>query len=408
MSFPFFIVNKYIRSNKFSFFFSFISVITILGISIGVTVVIIALSVLDGFDAVISKKIVDFNSHILISGFGERDLNDDIKIDEKIENLLSDQKFTISKFISKNSIIKSKSQTEGILIYGIDPNSNNLGIDNMIVDGSFNLEKHEDKKGIVIGKKLSEKLLVKVNDKLTVFSLRKNDLPSYSNQPAIAQFVVTGIYESGMPEYDDLKAYISLSNAQSVIGMESKISGYNLRLGDISHISEITEILRDDFHHPYYIRTIFQQHQNIFTWIELQKKPIPIVLGLIVLVAIFNIVGTILMNIIERTSQIGILKSLGANKGQILKIFLIQGIYLGIIGIIVGNLLAFGLSELQLNFNIIKLPETVYFLSSAPIVINPFHYLIVSAVALILTILSSIIPSIVASNFKPISAIRFN
>jgi lipoprotein-releasing system permease protein len=132
------------------------------------------------------------------------------------------------------------------------------------------------------------------------------------------------------------------------------------------------------------------------------------VLGLIVLVAVFNIVGTILMNIVERTSQIGILKSLGASKTQIRKIFLIQGIYLGLIGIILGNLLALGLSELQLTYNIIKLPETVYFLSSAPMEINILNYLIVSVVAFILTILSAIIPSIVASNLKPISAIRFD
>jgi len=257
-------------------------------------------------------------------------------------------------------------------------------------------------------KKKREKLLIKVGDKITVFSLKNNKLPSYSNQPAIGQFTVTGIYESGMPEYDDLKAYISLSKAKSLMGMDSTISGYNIRLSDLKKLDFITQQLRENLRYPYYVRTIFQQHQNIFTWIDLQKKPIPIVLGLIVLVAVFNIVGTILMNIVERTSQIGILKSLGASKTQIRKIFLIQGIYLGLIGIILGNLLAFGLSELQLTYNIIKLPETVYFLSSAPMEINILNYIIVSVVAFILTILSAIIPSIVASNLKPISAIRFD
>ncbi len=408
MSFPFFIVNKYIRSNKFSFFLSFISVIAILGIAIGVTVVIIALSVLDGFDSVISKKIVDFNSHIIISGYGEKDLFDNKKTEDKIKLFINDNNSTISKFISKNSIIKSKKRTEAILLFGIDPNATNLGIENMIVQGAFNLEKPGNLNGIVIGKKLAEKLLIKVGDKITVFSLKNNRLPSYSNQPAIGQFKVTGIYESGMPEYDDLKAYISLSKAKSLMGMNSKISGYNIRLSDLTKLNFITQQLRSNLRYPYYVRTIFQQHQNIFTWIDLQKKPIPIVLGLIVLVAVFNIVGTILMNIVERTSQIGILKSLGASKTQIRKIFLIQGIYLGLIGIILGNLFAFGLSELQLTYNIIKLPETVYFLSSAPMEINILNYLLVSVVAFILTLLSAIIPSIVASNLKPISAIRFD
>ncbi len=408
MSFPFFIVNKYIRSNKFSFFLSFISVIAILGIAIGVTVVIIALSVLDGFDSVISKKIVDFNSHILISAYGDKDLHENETIENKINSLLSDDKSTISKYISKNSIIRSKLQSEAILVYGIDPNSTNLGIEDMIVEGSFDLENASELPGIAIGKKLAEKLHIKLYDRITIFSLTNNKLPSYMNQPAIAQLKVTGIFESGMAEYDDLKAYISLGKAKSLMGMKEKISGYNIRLSDINNLDSITEQLRDNLKYPYYIRTIFQQHQNIFTWIDLQKKPIPIVLGLIILVAIFNIVGTILMNIVERTSQIGILKSLGANKNQILKIFLIQGIYLGVIGIILGNFLAFGLSELQLHYNIIKLPETVYFLSTAPMDISGINYLIVSLAAFILVILSSIIPSIVASNLKPISAIRFD
>jgi len=408
MSFSFFIVNKYIRSDKFSFFFSFISVFTILGISIGVTVVIIALSVLDGFDSVISKKIVDFNSHILISGYGERDLIDSRAFENKIREILKDDQSTVSKYISKNSIIKSKSQSEGILVYGIDPDSTNLGIEKMIIKGSFRLNNSDKLHGIVIGKKLAEKLMVNINDRITIFSLKDNKLPSFNDPPAITQFSVVGIFESGMPEYDDLKAYISLSTAKKMMGMEANISGYNIRLNDISEISTITEEIRENLRYPYYIRTIFQQHVNIFTWIELQKKPIPIVLGLIVLVAIFNIVGTILMNIVERTSQIGILKSLGASKKQILKIFLIQGIYLGFIGIVLGNFLAFGLSELQLNFNIIRLPESVYYLSTAPMEINMMNYLVVSIAAFTLTILSSTIPSIVASNLKPISAIRFD
>ncbi len=406
MSFPFFVVNKYIRSNKFSFFFSFVSMITILGISIGVTVVIIALSVLDGFDSVISQKIVDFNSHILISGFGEKELEDKKSVVEKISTILSKEEYSVSKFISKNSIIRSRSKSEGIIVYGIDPQNTNLGIENLLIDGDF--EFHSDQKGILIGKKLAEKLSVDVGEKLTVFSLKNNQLPSYSNPPAVSQFTISGIYESGMPEYDDLKAYISIKSAQSLFGMESMISGYNIKFSNISNLTETSEKLRDEFRYPYYIRTIFQQHQNIFTWIELQKKPIPIVLGLIVLVAIFNIVGTILMNIVERTSQIGILKSLGANRGHILKIFLIQGIYLGVLGILFGNILAYSLSELQLSFNIIKLPETVYFLNSAPIEINILNYVIVSFTAFFLSVLSSVIPSYIASNIKPISAIRFD
>ncbi len=407
MSFPLFIVNKYIRSQRFSFLFSFVSLITIGGITLGVTVVIIALSILDGFDSVISEKIVNFNAHIVISSYGDRDLNDSSESENLILNSLNGKLLSYSKFIAKNSIIKSKKNSEGVLLYGIDTEKTNLDIKDMILSGKY-FDSSLDKKEIILGKKLAEKLQLTVGDKVTLFTLQNNKIPSYTDPPTISQFSVTGIFESGMPEYDDLKAYIPLSLAKSILRMENKISGYNIRVKDISGIDFLVESLQESLRYPYYVRSIFQQHQNIFTWIELQKKPIPIVLGLIVLVAVFNIIGTILMNILERTSQIGILKSMGASRKQILKIFLIQGIYLGTIGIVLGIIFSLLLSQLQLSFNIIELQESVYFLNSAPIDINFINYFIVSVTAFVLTILSSIIPSIVASKIDPISAIRFN
>ncbi len=406
MSFPIFIVNKYVKSQNYSFFLSFVSIITIVGIALGVMVVTLALSILDGFDSIISEKIVNFNSHIVVSSYGDKNLFDKSAILDKIEN--SDENIlSASKFIVKNSIIKSKTLSDGIFIYGINPNSNNLEIQKTILMGKyFTNEKNGNQ--ILLGRKLADKLHVTIGNKITLFTLMDDKLPSYNNPPAISQFVVTGIYESGMPEYDDLKAYIPISKAKNIFNMPNEISGYNIKLSNISNIESISENLKDVLRYPYYVRTIFQQHQNIFTWIDLQKKPIPIVLGLIVLVAVFNIVGTILMNILERTTQIGILKSMGATRKQIQKIFLLQGIFLGVIGIGVGTLLAYLLSILQLNFNIIKLPEAVYFLNSAPIEINFFNYAVVSVVALFLTIFSSIIPSIVASKIEPIKAIRFD
>ena len=406
MSFPLFIVNKYIKSNKYSFLFSFVSMITIGGIALGVTVVILALSILDGFDSIVSEKIVNFNSHIIVSGYSDSDLPDDSTAN-LIKKILSGDLESYSKFIEKNALIKSKFSSEGLSIYGIEPNSDNLDIDKMIISGSYFSPKAEAKE-IIIGKKLAEKLRVKVGRKITLFSLQKNKLPSYENPPVISQFLVVGIYESGMSKYDDLRAYISLPVARKIFKMKNKISGYNIRLKSLARIDEYLEILKDKLRYPYYIRSIFQEHRNIFTWIELQKKPIPIVLGLIVLVAIFNIVGTTLMNILERTKEIGVLKSLGASRKQIFRIFLIQGTYLGVVGIVLGLLFAFGLSELQLSFNIIHLPESVYFLNSAPIKISFINYFGVAVIAYALALLSSLIPSYIASKIEPISAIKFD
>jgi len=406
MSFPLFIVNKYIRSQNFSFLLSFVSVITITGITLGVTVVIIALSILDGFDSVISEKIVNFNSHIIISGYSGKNVIDSKKTENKIQSVSPEIK-SVSKYISKNTIIKSKAGTDGIVIFGIDPVNNNLDIKRIIKKGKY-LSSSRNLSQILIGRKLAEKLRVKVGDKVTLFTLMNNRPPSVYNMPVISQFVIVGIYESGMPEYDDLKGYIPLSKAKIIFNMRDEISGYNIRLSNLKNINGIADKLKETLRYPYYVRTIFQKHQNIFTWIDLQKKPIPLVLGLIVVVAIFNIIGTVLMNILERKSEIGILKSLGATQKQILQIFLYQGTYLGVIGIILGALSALVLSLIQINFQIIRLPESVYFLNVAPIKINFFNYLMVMFSALLLTILSAIIPSVIASKISPIKSIKFN
>ena len=187
---------------------------------------------------------------------------------------------------------------------------------------------------MILGKRLAEKLFVKPGDIVTVFSIKKDQMPSIENPPSIEQFKVAAIYESGMSEYDDMNAFINISSAQKIFGMDDLVSGYNIKVKDLKTVRNLSDELQDYLGYPFYSRTIFQVHQNIFTWLDLQKEPIPIVLGLIVFVAVFNIIGTLLMIVLERTNTIGILKSLGANRKLILKVFLIHALYITIIGII--------------------------------------------------------------------------
>jgi lipoprotein-releasing system permease protein len=189
--------------------------------------------------------------------------------------------------------------------------------------------------------------------------------------------------------------------------IQNSISGYNIRLNNVSKIDTIAARLQDELGYPYYVRTIFQVHQNIFTWIDLQKEPIPIVLGLIIVVAVFNIIGTMLMIVLERTSSIGVLKSMGFSKKIIMKIFFIQGLFLGILGIVLGCLLALLLSFLQMQFDIISLPGSIYFISSVPISIDLGNYLLVASLGLLLSVFASLIPSYIASRMNVISSIRF-
>ena len=271
----------------------------------------------------------------------------------------------------------------------------------------FNLS-DEQSQNIIIGKKIADKLFLDVGDKVTVFALHNDQIPSPDNLPSIEKFTVSGIFESGMAKYDDLYAYTSLKSAQNLFAIGDDITGYDIKLGDISKIDSLTRHLERTLRYPHSVRSIYQIHRNIFTWIELQKEPIPIVLALIILVAVFNIVGTLLMIVLEKTNAVGILKSLGARGRQITSIFLLQGIVLAIAGIIFGNLLAVVLIEIQVQFDVITIPSDVYFMSRVPLFLTADTIILVSAVTFLLSIAASVIPSIVASRIKPISALRFS
>ncbi len=293
----------------------------------GVAVLIIALTVLEGFEKAVSEKIVTMNSHIKITAFSRKTLDNLTETQDSLKHHFGKQIESISPFIEKEAIIKSKKLSEGISIIGISNNNNYSGIGNYLIEGHIELASENIYPKMIIGKKLSEKLSVQIGDKLTIFSLGKNELPSDSNPPIIEQFILSGIFESGMSEYDDLNAYIDLNVAQKLFNLSNKVSGYDIKLYNIDQIDKIASEIKEYLRYPHYVRTIFKVHHAIFSWIELQKQPIPIVLGLIILVAVFNIVGTLLMLILERTNDIGILRSLGANKKQIIKIFLTQGLF---------------------------------------------------------------------------------
>ena len=407
MSFPLFLTGKYLKSKRDSRFLSVISLITIIGIAIGVAVVIIALTVLNGFDKIVTEKITDFNAHIKIIGFSNRNLPSPETVLPDLEKKFGKDLTSVEPFVNKLTIIKSKRFTEGITLTGIRTGNNPL-LNNFIKTGSFDLSVTEDENKIVLGKTLAEKLFIKAGDTVTIFALKNDRTPTAENPPVIEQFKVTGIFESGMSEYDDLNAFINFNTAQQIFGMDGQISGYNIKVRDLKKVRMLSDQLQDYLGYPYYSRTIFQVHQNIFTWLELQKEPIPIILGLIIFVAVFNIIGTLLMIVLERTNAVGILRSLGANRRTIIKVFLYHALYLSFIGVVCGNMLALLLSLAQKYFDIISLPDKIYFVTHVPILIEPKNYLLVTIVTLAVSMLSSLLPAFIASKIKPISAIRFD
>jgi len=404
MNFAFFVSRRYILSNKDSRLLNLISVISIVGISLGVATLIIALSVLNGFEKTLTQKITDFDSHIKILSYKESLPNAD-KFIEKLRTSIEDQIDFISPSISKLAIISTKKRKEGINIKGINEGKEIEKIKSNLIEGELNFDKGNS---IVIGKTLATKLLIKVGDKVTLFALKNDKIPSLNDLPNIQNFYIEGIFESGMAEYDNMIGYTGIKTAQNLFSMPGEINGIDIKLNSVEKIDSLSNLIRKQLRYPYHARTIFEIHRNIFSWIELQKKPIPIVLGLIIIVAVFNIIGSLLMLVLEKTNSVGILKSLGAKGREIIKIFVYQGIYLALIGIAAGNFLAWLLMSIQLKFDIIKVPSSVYFVTRVPIEMSIDVFLLISLITFVLSLLSAFIPSYFASKINPVTALRFD
>ncbi len=404
MSFEFFITKRYIKSTRITGFISFITLIAIVGIMLGTSALIIALSISNGFEKELKEKVIGFTSHIQVLKFDVRYTEkNDWESFEKIK-MVSNVK-AVSPFAGREAMIRSSYGIEGVYLKGILTEYDFSIIKRSIVEGKYDFDESDGLPKIIIGKKLANKLGVELGDKVVILAIDPDNL--FFSAPKIEQFKISGIYETGMAEYDDIFVYVLLQHAQYLLDLGNKVSGFDVMVENVDFIDETALLIQDKLGYPYYTRTMYQMYRNLFAWLELQKKPVPIVLGLIIIVAVFNIIGTLLMMVLEKTKEIGILKSMGANSKSIMKIFIFQGIFIGIVGTALGNLLAYILCRIQLDYKPLSLPEDIYFMNSVPILLEANNFIVVSIATLILTFIATLIPSAIASRVQPIEAIRF-
>lgn len=408
MKFIILILKKLLTLQTKSKFLSTITLISIFGVTIGVIVLNIALSVLNGFEKEIENRLVGFNLHIdlgTIDGqtvkFSENDI-------DEIKKIIGDDLAGISPYAGQLALVRKGKFKEGVFIKGILQEYDYSDLRKNMIDGEYKIRDGKGYSTILIGKKLARKIGAKVNDTLTAFSLQSFVLPIEPEDLRVMKFVIAGIYESGMSEYDDVNAFVHLNSAQELFGFEDKISGYEIKLKNPQLANHYSFLLSTRLGYPYQAKSIFQTYRNIFNWIDLQKKPIPVVLAFITIVAIFNIISTLLILVMDKVNTIGILKTLGATSKQIKIIFLLNGAVIGFIGTIIGDLIALILLYVQIKFNIVRIPEGIYFLDRVPISIEGESFLIVSALSIFISILFSFLPARVAARIDIIKSIRFS
>jgi lipoprotein-releasing system permease protein len=395
MPISFFIALRYLRSRRHRGFISFITFIAVVGVTLGVAALIITLSVLGGFERTIKENVISFTAHLQLISFQNQLLPNPTRTMEVVLSEYPEVK-NIAPFLSREGMIRAANGTDGILIKGVDPRNDISAAKTRMVEGSYNLEQRErGLEGIILGRRLAQKLDVKIGDKVLLMSLGGSSVTL--SQTRVMQFEVRGLYETGMAEYDETYTYVNLKNAQRLFAVGPMVSGFDT----------LAQRLPERLGYPYYARTTYEMNRNLFTWIELQKKPIPIIIGLIIIVATVNIIGTLLMMVMEKGKEIGILRALGTNRQKLTGIFLAQGMFIAVLGVVLGNIIAFVLCWLELHYRIISLPSGIYFMTHVPIDLNPVNFLLVSVLALLMCFLSSIIPSRIAAHRDPIRMIKF-
>ena len=404
MNYKYFIAKRYLFSKKNSKFVSFITYISILGVSLGVATLIITISILNGFEKEVKDKVAGLVSHIQVKSFLPEGLsNYENAIDEIKKNI--PEVNSISPVVQKEAVIRNQETVEGIILKGIVPETDLSTARSRIVAGDFNLQPIDSTfSRLLVGDKLAKKLGLEVGNKVIVFGLK--GIPSPFNQPKIKQFIIGGVYETGLRDYDDVIIYTDLATSQDLFELNDNITGIEITVNDVDKVEDVVLQIKKLFGYPYYPKSMFKLYKGLFTWVELQKEPTPIILGLIIIVATFNIVGTLLMLVLEKTQSIGVLKSLGSSRTDIMKIFLFDGLIIGVLGIIFGNIIGIGISLAELKYRFFKLPEQ-YYVKTVPILLQPEYIILISCITIVLVFVATIIPAYLASRFDPVKSMRF-
>jgi len=387
--------------------------ISIIGVAISFTIMILSIAITSGFKKVIKDKITGFAGSIQIVNFDSNNsfetepINRNQKFLSKLKSIKEIKHIQV--FATKPGIIKTKKQIEGVILKGVDYDFDWSFFKKHLIQGNiFNVSKNSTSNKIVISKKIADLLNFKLGDKLFMYFVQE--------PPRMRKFIITGIYQTGVEEIDknfvivDYKHIKKLNNWQN-----NKITGFQIFINNFKDLDKITKKVNDAVGYNYSknnmrlkVENVKQIYAQLFEWTELFNTNIVIILVLMIAVAGFNMISGLLILIIERTNMIGILKSLGAKNWSIRKIFLYNAAFLTGKGMIWGNIIGILLALLQKNFMIIKLDPEAYYMSSVPVELNFTDILLLNLGAIIVTFLMLMIPSLIISKISPSKAIKFN
>jgi lipoprotein-releasing system permease protein len=405
LRYEWFIARRYLMSRRSGSFISLNSFFSIGGVVVGVAALIFVMSMMNGFETELRTRILGVTSHITVfPRFAESITDPDAAMADlsKFNGVVA-----AAPFIYYKAAVASDESGDGIVVRGVNPDMENAvtGLGNTIIVGNFDLSPNDEGiGGIVIGKNLASTLGVLIGDPLVLFSLRGEKLRAGA-QPKVKKFEVRGIFETGMYEYDASMAYISIPDAANLFKVDG-VSGIHLKTNDFFNADKIADHINEMYADRFDAVDWKQMHKNLFSWMALEKIGMFIALSLIIAVAAFNIISTLVMIVMEKRQEIGILKTMGSVPAAVSRIFMGIGLAVGIVGCLLGWGLGYIVCWLQLRFNIVHLPPEIYFISSLPIDMRPFDFLVVGLAAVFLCFLATIYPARRAAKLSVVEVLR--
>jgi lipoprotein-releasing system permease protein len=401
-----FIALRYLKSKKRHRGVSFNTAISIGGVALGVMALLVVLSVMSGFHEDLQRKILGVNAHIVVLDY-KGTIDDPEGVVKKIQG----QKDIVSAspFVLGQVMVSFGSKGQGVILRGIDPavEEKTTEIARHLKEGKLSdLDEKEGLPGIILGKELASRLGVFRNDAITILS-PTGEIGPLGMLPKVKSFKVVGIFEVGMFEYDSNLVLTALKPAQDFFKLKDAVTGVEVRVSDIYRAAEVRERIQKLLGYPFHVRDWMQMNRNLFSALKLEKFAMFVILVLIILVASFNIVSTLIMNVIEKQREIAILKTMGATNSGIMAIFMFQGFTIGLIGTVTGLVCGYALSYVLNTYQIIKLPPDIYYISHLPVKMKLSDFLSVSLSAIFISFLSTIYPAWQAAKLDPIEPLRY-
>ncbi len=415
MGYELFVSRRYLQSKQRPGFLSVIAFIATGGVILGVAALIIMLSVTNGFTGEVRNRLIGMNAHVSVWRYH----GDAITAADTLLARVGRQPGVVATapiVESKLVLANAEDDMDGVVVWGVDPASF-AGVSDLpahLVYGDsgemhFEYGPGDGPPGIILGRYLADRLRVGLGDVVFLLSLRGQSLEEVmvgGLSPRVRPFVVNNLFESGMFHYDDNYAFISLAEAREILGVDGA-TNIHARLDDLDAAVGVRQELAEQLGYPYKVSDWTQQFPELFHWMELEKWVIFIALSLIIVVAAFNITSILTMSILIKTPEIGILRAMGARARGIGRVFLYQGLFIGLVGTLLGCLIGLGVCLVQDRFQIVTIPSKIYIISSLPVDLQPLDFVLVSAVSIVICLLAAVLPARKAASLQPVEAIRY-